>query len=169
MISSNSSLLYATPPPEPPSVNAGRMIAGRPISRRNSRACSSVVTVRARAIFRPIASHNSLNAWRSSARWIAARSAPIMRMSYCWNVPSSHRAQAQFSAVCPPSVGSTASIGSPISICFWMILRTASGVIGSMYVRSENSGSVMIVAGLELTSTTRYPSARSALHACVPE
>ena len=35
-----------------------------------------------------------------------------------------------------------------------MILVTASGVMGSMYVRSANRGSVMIVAGLLLTSTT---------------
>jgi hypothetical protein len=38
-----------------------------------------------------------------------------------------------------------------------------------MYVRSANSGSVMIVAGFEFTRTTSYPSSRSALTACVPE
>ena len=38
-----------------------------------------------------------------------------------------------------------------------------------MPLRSASSGSVMIVAGLLLTSTTSSPSARSALHACVPE
>ena len=32
-----------------------------------------------------------------------------------------------------------------------------------------NSGSVMIVAGLEFTSTTSYPSSSSTLHACAPE
>ena len=42
-------------------------------------------------------------------------------------------------------------------------------VIGSIYVRSASSGSVMIVAGLLLTSTTSTPSLRSALHACEPE
>jgi hypothetical protein len=46
---------------------------------------------------------------------------------------------------------------------------TVSGVIGSTYVREANSGSVMIVAGFEFTSTTSMPSSRSALHACVPE
>ena len=50
-----------------------------------------------------------------------------------------------------------------------MTLATNSGVNGSMYVRSAVSGSVMIVAGLELTSTTSNPSSRNALHACVPE
>ena len=35
-----------------------------------------------------------------------------------------------------------------------MIFSTTSGVIGSIYVRSAVPGSVMIVAGLEFTSTT---------------
>jgi len=42
-------------------------------------------------------------------------------------------------------------------------------VIGSTYVASANSGSVMMVAGLELTRLTRIPSARSTRQACVPE
>ena len=56
---------------------------------------------------------------------------------------------AQLSAVCPPSVGSSAS-----GLSRAMIFSTTSGVIGSMYVREANSGSVMIVAGLELTRMT---------------
>ena len=44
-----------------------------------------------------------------------------------------------------------------------------SAVKGSTYVRSAISGSVMIVAGLLLTSTTSRPSAFNALQACVPE
>jgi hypothetical protein len=36
-----------------------------------------------------------------------------------------------------------------------MIRSTHSGVIGSMYVASASSGSVMIVAGLLLTRMTR--------------
>ncbi len=38
-----------------------------------------------------------------------------------------------------------------------------------MYVASAISGSVMMVAGLELTSTTWMPSSRRALQAWVPE
>ena len=49
----------------------------------------------------------------------------------------------------PPSVGSSAS-GCSRSITF----VTESGVSGSMYVRVANSGSVMIVAGFELTRMT---------------
>ena len=42
-------------------------------------------------------------------------------------------------------------------------------VIGSTYVASAISGSVMIVAGFEFTRTTRSPSARSTRQAWVPE
>ena len=68
------------------------------------------------------------------------------------------------SAVWPPSVGSSAS-----GFSFAMIASTISGVIGSTYVRSANSGSVMIVAGFEFTRMTLKPSSRRTLHACVPE
>ncbi len=67
-------------------------------------------------------------------------------------------------AVWPPSVGSSAS-GRSLA----MMRSTNAGVMGSTYVASENSGSVMIVAGLELTRTTRRPSSRSTRHAWVPE
>jgi hypothetical protein len=53
------------------------------------------------------------------------------------------------SAVWPPSVGSSAS-GRSRSITW----ATTSGSSGSTYVAVANSGSVMIVAGLEFTSTT---------------
>lgn len=43
------------------------------------------------------------------------------------------------------------------------------GVIGSTYVASAISGSVMIVAGLEFTRMTRRPSALSTRQAWVPE
>ena len=42
-------------------------------------------------------------------------------------------------------------------------------VIGSTYVASAISGSVMIVAGFEFTRTTRRPSSLSTRHAWVPE
>ena len=41
-----------------------------------------------------------------------------------------------------------------------MIRSMMSGVIGSTYVASANSGSVMIVAGLLFTRITRKPSSR---------
>ena len=68
------------------------------------------------------------------------------------------------SPVCPPSVGNIAS-----GLSRAIIFSTTSGVIGSMYVRSDILGSVMMVAGFELMSTTSYPSSFKALHAWLPE
>ena len=64
-------------------------------------------------------------------------------------MPRSDSAIATLSAVWPPIVGRIAS-GFSRS----MISSTNSGVTGSMYVRSANSGSVMIVAGFELMRMT---------------
>ena len=72
-----------------------------------------------------------------------------MRTLYFSSTPISCSFIAQFSAVCPPSVGKSASGRSAA-----MIFSTTSGVIGSIYVRCANSGSVMIVAGLEFTKMT---------------
>ena len=55
---------------------------------------------------------------------------------------------AAFSAVWPPSVGSSASGRSRRST-----VAMPSRSSGSMYVRSAQPGSVMIVAGLELIRT----------------
>ncbi len=90
--------------------------------------------------------------------------APISSTPYFSSTPASCSATAVFSAVCPPRVGSSASGRSRAMTC-----STNSGVIGSTYVASANSGSVMIVAGLELTRLTRSPSARSTRQAWVPE
>ena len=64
------------------------------------------------------------------------------------SVPSSLSALARFSAVWPPRVGSSAS--GPLALDD---LGTGPGSSGSTYVASANSGSVMIVAGFELTRT----------------
>ena len=50
-----------------------------------------------------------------------------------------------------------------------MIVSRIAGVMGSTYVASATSGSVMIVAGLEFTRMTRSPSARNTRQAWVPE
>ena len=83
---------------------------------------------------------------------------------YLAKVPRSYKPIAALRAVCPPRVARTASGFSLIIIC-----SMNSGVIGSIYVASANSGSVIIVAGLEFTRITRMPSARNTRHACVPE
>lgn len=95
---------------------------------------------------------------------MASTFAPMSGQPYFSSTPFSWRAIAVLSAVWPPSVARTASGRS-----FSMIFSTTSGVIGSTYVASANSGSVMIVAGLLLTRTTRTPSSRSTRQAWVPE
>jgi hypothetical protein len=99
---------------------------------------------------RPASCMVRTNRRRSSARRMASRSAPIIRTPFSSRAPDSARATATLSPVWPPRVGSKAS-GRSRS----MIARTASGVSGSTYVASANSGSVMIVAGFELTRTIR--------------
>ena len=84
-------------------------------------------------------------------------------------MPRASRSIAALSAVWPPRVARTASTGCPAAASLVKILSMYSAVIGSTYVLSANSGSVMIVAGLELTSVTRSPSERSTRHAWVPE
>ena len=49
-----------------------------------------------------------------------------------------------------------------------MIAATVRHSSGSTYVRAASSGSVMIVAGFELTRTTSNPSSRSDFAPCVP-
>ena len=95
---------------------------------------------------------------------MASTLAPMRGQSYFSRIPFSCSSIAQLSAVCPPRVARTAS-GRSLA----MIFSTISGVIGSTYVASANSGSVMIVAGLLLTRTTRMPSSRSTRQAWVPE
>jgi hypothetical protein len=95
---------------------------------------------------------------------IASTDAPTSSTPYFSSVPALSSAMAAFSAVWPPRVASRAS-GRSFAITF----STNSGVIGSTYVASANSGSVMIVAGLEFTRITRMPSSRRTRHAWVPE
>ena len=71
---------------------------------------------------------------------------------------------ARFSPVCPPTVGRIAS-----GFSIFIIASRYSMDNGSMYVASAISGSVMIVAGFELTRITLYPSSFNALVAWVPE
>jgi hypothetical protein len=84
--------------------------------------------------------------------------------SYASRMPASWRAIAALRAVWPPRVGRSASGRS-----FAMIVSMTPGSIGSTYVTSAMSGSVMIVAGFEFTRMTRRPSLRSTRQAWVPE
>ena len=138
------------PPPVPPSVKEGRKTAGRPISSIAAIPSSTVRTSWLRGLSRPITFIASRKSWRSSALAMTSALAPIISMPSRSSTPSFHRSIAVFSAVWPPIVGSNASGRSRSRI-----LATISGVIGSTYVASAVSGSVMIVAGFELTRMTR--------------
>jgi hypothetical protein len=62
-----------------------------------------------RGVSRPIAFMARSNFWRSSALSMASLLAPIILTPYFSRMPSRARSSAQFSAVCPPMVGSSAS------------------------------------------------------------
>lgn len=115
-------------------------------------------------ILRLTASTTSLKSSRSSPLLMASTLAPMSSTPYSSRVPDSCRAIAVLSAVWPPRVGRRAS-GRSLA----MIFSTNSGVIGSTYVASAISGSVMIVAGLEFTRMTRRPSDLRTRQAWVPE
>jgi hypothetical protein len=163
-IVSNSASVRARPPPDPPMVNDGRIMHGRPMRWRAASAASQEVASSARAMPRPRSLMMAPNFSRLSARMMTSAVAPIIAQPNSASVPSSLSAIAVFSAVCPPRVGRIASGRSRA-----MIFRTVAGVIGSMYVASAISGSVMIVAGFEFTRMVRNPSWRSTLQAWVPE
>ena len=115
------------PPPVPPSVKLGRMIAGSPMSSSASSACTSVLTWCERGVSRPIFVIASRNSSRSSALSMASAVAPIIWTLNFSSVPILRKDSAQLSAVCPPMVGKSASGRS-----FSMILATISGVTGSI-------------------------------------
>ena len=83
--------------------------------------------MRARGVSSPIWVIAWRNSSRSSAMSMASREAPISSQPYCSSTPSRTRSSAQFSAVCPPIVGSSASGRS-----FSMIRATVRQFTGSM-------------------------------------
>jgi len=81
---------------------------------------------------------------------IAPSLAPMSSTPNRLSAPDRAKAMAVLSAVWPPMVGRSASGRS-----FSMMRSTISGVMGSIYVASARPGSVIIVAGLELTRMMR--------------
>ena len=155
----SSSAVDAKPPPWPPSVNAGRTTAGTTTPSRSSRD----VTMRDSGTRSPTERTASRNSSRSSARRIASRPAPMSSTPSASRIPSSASSRARLSAVWPPIVDSSASGRSRPRTS-----ATLSKSSGSMYVRSAKPGSVMIVAGFELTTIVRKPSSRSTFSAWQP-
>ncbi len=125
--SMKSSRLYTMLPPVPPSVKAGRMMTGRDIFSISTSAPSIPDARPDSGTCIPISIIAFLKRSRSSARRIASIFAPISSTPNLRSVPLSSRNIAQLSAVCPPTVGSTASGRS-----FSMMASTISGVMGSI-------------------------------------
>ncbi len=88
-ISRNSSGERAMPPPRPPSVYAGRMMIGRPMSMSASSASAAVVAIALRGIRSPACSIVVRNSSRSSARQIASYVAPMSSTPCSASVPFS--------------------------------------------------------------------------------
>jgi hypothetical protein len=126
-------------------------------------AASTEVTTSLGAQGSPIFSIVFLNSKRSSAFLIVSEVVPISLTSFSLKKPDSSSSMAILSAAWPPRVGSTLS-----GFSFRIILFTKSGVRGSIYTKSAISLSVMMVAGLELTSTTLMPSSLRERQAWVP-
>ena len=128
------------PPPVPPSVKLGRITIGKPappvsawICFCTAQASSSECAMPLRADARPMPVIASLNLRRSSAFSIACSLAPIISTPYFSSTPLRCRSSAQFSAVWPPMVGSTAIFSSGCAArSLAMIFSTTCQVIGSM-------------------------------------
>ena len=110
-----SSSVTTIPPPVPPSVKAGRTIAGSPICASAvvaaaSRAAGvSPSTIALGAVGCPIRSHIARKSSRSSAALIAVSGVPRRRIGCRSKTPASESATARLSAVCPPSPASRPS------------------------------------------------------------
>ena len=127
-IASNSSRLYAIPPPIPPSVNAGRIMSGNvPISSATRSASTSERATPERGTSSPMRNIASLNNCRSSPFAMACAFAPINFTPCRASAPLRFSSIAALSAVCPPMVGKIAS-GFSRS----MIASITSAVIGSI-------------------------------------
>ena len=117
-----------------------------------------------RALSAPSEVTTCLNSWRSSPRRIASTSAPIeldpVALQHAARVQRHRGVERRLPAERRQQRVRPLLLDDRV---------TYSGVIGSRYVASANSGSVMIVAGLELMRVTRRPSSRSTRQACVPE
>ena len=159
----NSSSSYANPPPVPPSVNAGRRTTGKPISFAISSPCSSLFAMSDWITGSPRSSQSSLNSSLSSARSMLLLLVPRSSTRHSLSTPFFSSCIARLRPVCPPMPGRIAS-----GLSYLIILARYSRVSGSIYTLSAIDVSVMMVAGLELQSTTSYPSSLRAIHACVP-
>ena len=144
-----SFLVLAIPPPNPPKVKEGLIIAGRPIFFKHFFALLKLFKISDFGKSIPISDIFFLNFFLSSALAIAFEFAPISSILYFFNNPTFSAFIAKLSAVWPPMVGRIAS-----GFSFFITSSSISIEIGSIYVLSATPGSVIIVAGFELIKTT---------------
>ncbi len=132
MRSRYASSVSTMPPPVPPSVKAGRTMAGSPMvssaSSDEAARASGVTpsTMNEGAYGWPSRSRRSRNASRSSAMRMASSGVPSRRTSWRSKTPASARAVARLRAVWPPSPARM-----PSGRSFAITASTASTVSGS--------------------------------------
>ena len=119
--------VFAIPPPSPPRVKAGLIIAGSPICFKTFAASLTWFTTLDFGRSKPISNIFFLNFFLSSALDIALEFAPISSILYFFKIPFFSAAIAKFRAVWPPMVGKIAS-----GFSFLRIFSSTSKVIGSI-------------------------------------
>ncbi len=144
----------------PPNVNAGRTIIGNPISFAKYFACSTQETTLLSKTGSEILIIKFLNNSLSSACFTDSILVPKISTLNFFKIPVLSRLTSKLSPVCPPTVAIM-----PFGLSFSIIRLKDSTVKGSIYTLSAIFSSVIIVAGLELTSTTLIFSPFNALQA----
>ena len=125
--SKNSFLFFAIPPPDPPKVNEGLIIAGKPTFFKTFFDLLKELTISDLGKSKFISFIHFLNKSLSSALEIALAFAPINSTLFFFNIPFFSITIATFNAVCPPMVGKIAH-----GFSFFIIFSTISVVIGSI-------------------------------------
>ena len=155
-----SFLLFAVPPPDPPSVNEGLIITGKDNFFKTFIPSFILFITNPLGVSKPIFFIDFLNNSLSSAFWITLLEAPIRLTLYFFRIFLFSSSMDRLRAVWPPIVERSAS-----GFSFLIIFSIIDIFKGSIYVLSARSGSVIMVAGFELTKTILNPSSLSALHA----
>ena len=149
----------AKPPPWPPSVNAGRTTAGAPIpsscvERRHDPRARDAQPARLDALLEELAvlgARDHVDVGADQLDPELGEDARLVQLAReVERGLAAHRRQEGVGALAPQHG------------------RDASTSSGSRYVRSAKPGSVMIVAGFELTTIVRKPSSRSTFSAWQP-
>ena len=120
-------MVFAIPPPRPPKVKEGLIIAGSPIFFKHFDASENLFIISDLGRSIPISDIFLRNFFLSSAFAIAEDFAPISSILYFFSSPDFSAFIARLRAVCPPIVGNIAS-----GFSFFKISSRTSIVIGSI-------------------------------------